>query len=53
MSSLLEPDFSLTPSEIEESSIDHSKRFAPVWKHTRRPNPNEDHVTVRKPSYGP
>jgi hypothetical protein len=46
MSSLLEPDFSLTPSETAESSIDHSKRFAPVWKHTRRPNPDEDQALL-------
>jgi hypothetical protein len=42
MSSLLEPDFFLTASETAESSIDHSKKFAPIWKHIRRPNPDED-----------
>jgi hypothetical protein len=42
MSSLLEPDFSLTLSETAESSTDHSKKYSLVWKHTCRPNPNEN-----------
>jgi hypothetical protein len=42
MSSLLELDFSLILSETAESSTDHSKKYFPVWKYTRRLNPNEN-----------
>ena len=46
MSSLLELDFSLTPSETVDSTIDHSKKIALVWKHTRRPNQNENQALL-------
>jgi hypothetical protein len=44
MSSLLKPDFSLTPSETVESATtaDHAKKRSPVWAHTRRPIENEN-----------
>ena len=44
MSSLLEPDFSLTPSETVESATtaDHAKKRSPIWAHTCRPIENEN-----------
>jgi hypothetical protein len=44
MSSLLEPDFSLAPSETVEliSANLHSKKIAPIWKHSRRPRKDEN-----------
>ena len=46
MSSLLEPDFSLIPSEIVDSTIDHSKKTALVWKYTCRLNQNENQALL-------
>lgn len=42
MSSLLEVDSSFPLSDTVDSTTDHSKRRAPVWKHSRRPNQNEN-----------
>jgi hypothetical protein len=42
MSSLLEVDSSFPLSDTVDSIKDHSKRRAPVWKHSRRPNQNEN-----------
>jgi hypothetical protein len=46
MSSLLELDHSLVPSETATSSIDHSKKTSPIWKHSRRPLPDEDEALL-------
>ena len=46
MSSLLELDFSLTPSKTADSTIDHSKKIALVWKHTCRLNQNENQALL-------
>jgi hypothetical protein len=42
MSSLLEPDHSVIPSETVTSSIDYLKKTSLIWKHSRRPLPNEN-----------
>ena len=42
MSSLLKASSSFLPSDIAESTTEHLKRRAPVWKHSRRPNENEN-----------
>jgi hypothetical protein len=42
MSSLLEVDSSFPLSDIVDSTMDHSKRRAPIWKYSRRPNQNEN-----------
>ena len=48
MSSLLELDFSLTPSETAESTSAslHSKKTAPIWKHSRRPREDENQALL-------
>jgi hypothetical protein len=48
ISSLLKPDFSLTPSEIIESTSAnlHSKKTTPIWKHSRRPKENENQTLL-------
>jgi hypothetical protein len=42
MSSLIEPDHSLVPSETVTSSADHSKRTSPIWKYSRCALPDEN-----------
>ena len=46
MSSLLEPDFSLIPSETVDSTTDYSRKSAPVWEHSRCPNPDENQALL-------
>jgi hypothetical protein len=42
MSSLLEVDSSFPLLDTADLTTDHSKRRASVWKHSRRPNQNEN-----------